>query len=211
MNQIPDQILSSNISCSLNARTLCICNRVCTRWNRVFGSKETWLPLLNTITQLLKLNPRTIEMLKSPRELQLALSFTMDRLDQIPRKRLNPSVEVSTFFKKHPRWNLGNIRNGIVHLDGQVSMVKTDHPVIAMFNTCRAKKGLEPLDPDQADHGSFNGNRADIERCVTAIETILRKDLLSNVRELFLDIPMNIIPGCIQLQSIPQKDGNDGD
>ena len=133
-------------------------------------------------------------MLKSPRELQLALSFIMDRFDQIPRERLNPNVQFwgSTFFKEHPGWNLGNIRKGIVYLDEQESMVKTDHPVIAMFNTCRAKKGLEPLDPDQADHGYFNGNRADIERCVTAIETILRKDLLSNVRELFLDIPMNI-------------------
>ncbi len=89
---------------------------------------------------------------------------------------ITPDNANTSFFKKHPGWNLGNMREGIKNLDDTVSMVKKDHPVITVFNTARAKKGMEPLDLEQSTHGYLSGSRVDIERCVTSIESRLQKN-----------------------------------
>ncbi len=170
-------------------------------------------------------------MLESSREIQIALSLTMNCVDQIPLKMLNvesglirlsesilemsPIFQVPFFFRKHPGWNLGNIREGITNLSDTVSMIEIDHPVVSVFKLAAEKDSRNCMDLlEQSTNGYLNGSRDDIERCVATIERKLREQLrevlLSNMCGLLLNIPMNIIPGCIQLQAIPQKDDDDG-
>ncbi len=84
----------------------------------------------------------------------------------------------SPFIKNFPGWNLGNIHEGITHLDKKMSMISDKHPVVVIFDSIRMSRGESPLNEEnQPIPGFYHASRKDTEKCLQTIKDKMQKHL----------------------------------
>ncbi len=100
-----------------------------------------------------------------------------DSQEGIPLNQKSRDID-SPFIKNFPGWNLGNIHEGITHMNTKMSLIAENHPVVVMFNSVRMKRSEEPLNEEnQPIKGFYNANRKDTEICLQKIKDKMQEHL----------------------------------
>ncbi|KKL60887.1 hypothetical protein LCGC14_2200830 [marine sediment metagenome] len=100
-----------------------------------------------------------------------------DSVDGIQLNEKSRDIE-NRFLQSYPGRHLGNISEGIIHLSKDASLVRYNHPVIALFNRARTSQNKPPLNLDDLsvrDH--YQATRKDTDKCLSVLKKEMQKHL----------------------------------